>query len=326
MVRVPSSNDSCPVCRAVSPPLAFVKNGYPMHRCTSCELVFSARPPAGDKLEALYAAEYFTQGGAGYPDYIADERTHRRQARTYLKKLRRLGISGGTLLDIGCAAGFFLDEARSQGWTVRGCELSAYAHAHARDKLRLDVARAGFLDATFAPAAHSFDVITLFNALEHIPDPVGVADKIFSLLRPGGYLLVETWDPHSWLARLLGSRWPTYAPPTVLYCFTKSTLGRLFDSDRWTPVSYRPAMKWISLEHGLSLLEYEAEHTPIARVLAPVLGAVRRSFLGGLDVPYCLGDLAVAVFRRGSPLSFRLEWNGAPRTKPGSSLSPGMQA
>jgi SAM-dependent methyltransferase len=311
MVRVPENDERCPVCHVMSPPLAFVKNGYPMHRCTSCELVFSSRPPGGDKLEALYSAEYFTEGGAGYPDYIADERTHRRQARTYLKRIAKLGVSAGALLDIGCAAGFFLDEARRNGWRVQGCELSAYAHAHASRNLGLDVARAGFLDPTFAPRPQSFDVITLFNVLEHIPDPTGVADKLFTLLRPGGHLVVETWDPNSWLARLLGSRWPTYAPPTVLYCFTKRTLGRLFEPGRWTPISYRPSMKWISLDHGLSLLEYEAEHTPAVRVLKPIMSAVRRSFLGGLDVPYCLGDLAVASFRRESPDAFPLEWNGS---------------
>jgi SAM-dependent methyltransferase len=316
MVHLDASIERCPVCRAVSPPRAFVKNGYPMHRCTSCELVFSASPPKDDKLEALYSAEYFTQGGAGYPDYIADERTHRRQARSYLKKIEKLGVSQGALLDVGCAAGFFLDEARHRGWDARGCELSDYAQAHASGALGLDVKRSGFLDPTFTPPAQSFDVITMFNVLEHIPDPAAVADKLFTLLRPGGFLFLETWDPRSWLARLLGPSWPTYAPPTVLYCFTQRTLGRLFDDVRWTPISYRPAIKWISLDHGLSLLEYEAEHGPLARVVGSFLGAIRRSFLGSLDVPYCLGDLAVAVFQRKEP-AVRSEWNGAaakPRT------------
>jgi SAM-dependent methyltransferase len=298
-----------------------------MHRCTTCELVFQARPPLGEELEALYTADYFTQGGAGYPDYIADERTHRRQARTYLKKIERLGVPRGALLDVGCAAGFFLDEARKRGFTVRGCELSQYAQEYARERLGLEVDRAGFVDASFAPPPASFDVITVFNVLEHIPDPQLVAGKLFDLLKPGGYLVVETWDPRSWLARLLGPRWPTYAPPTVLYCFTRRTLGQLFPSERWSPVSYRPATKWISLEHGLSLLEYEAAHLPLGKAIAPVFGAVRRSFLGKLDVPYCLGDLTVAVFRRREPTSFRLQWNGAPRTKTGGTpLSPRLQA
>jgi SAM-dependent methyltransferase len=301
MAAVTVGSDVCPVCRAPSPTLAFVKNGYPLHRCATCEAVISARPPRKDKLEALYSSEYFTQGGAGYPDYLADEHTHRRQARVYLRKLRRLGIEPGSVLDIGCAAGFFLDEARKQGWATKGCELSEYAQQHAEQELGLDVARTSFLDSDFAPPAGSFDVATMFNVLEHLPDPTKVESKLFELVAPGGYLMIETWDPKSWFARLLGARWPTYAPPTVLYCFTQRALTRLFASGRWSLVSYRPSTKWISAGHGLSLLEYEASKTR----LASVLRALRRSWLGRVELPYCFGDLALAVFRRSTSLALR---------------------
>ncbi len=295
-----AAEGTCPVCRTPAPPLAFVKNGYPMHRCPTCQLVYSARPPQGEKLEALYSAQYFTDGGAGYPDYIADERTHRRQARSYLRKISKLDAKPGSVLDVGCATGFFLDEARKAGWTVSGCELSEYAQRFAERELGLDVVRAGFLDPHFVPRPESFDLITMFNVLEHVPDPTGVESKLANLVRPGGHLVIETWDPHSLFARMLGPKWPTYAPPTVLYCFTKRTLTHLFDPERWTLVSYRPAAKWISIDHGLSLLEYEARKRP---PLARLLRAVRRSWLGRIDVPYCLGDLALVVFRRTSPLA-----------------------
>jgi SAM-dependent methyltransferase len=305
------AEECCPVCAALSPPLAFVKKGYPMHRCTRCEVVFSARPPAAAELEKLYSASYFIGGGAGYPGYIADERTHRRQAQRYLRRIAKLGIDGRALLDVGCAAGFFLDEARKQGWIVSGCELSEYAHRHAEGELGLKVTRAGFLDLGFAPLPESFDLITMFNVLEHIPDPPRVAAKVLQLVRPGGHLFVETWDPRSWLARLLGARWPTYAPPTVIYCYTRETLRRLFSEEHWSLVTYRPTVKWISVDHGLSLLEYEAQGTPFAGAVR----ALRKTWLARQDVPYCLGDLAIAVFRR-TALSVSSKtrprsWNGA---------------
>jgi hypothetical protein len=107
----------------------------------------------------------------------------------------------------------------------------------------------------------------------------------------------------------------------VLYCFTQQTLGRLFDGDRWTLVSYRPAIKWISIDHGLSLLEYEAKNSK----LAGILRAARRSFLARIDVPYCLGDLAVAVFRRTTASVVRVDWNvAAPAREP--VLSPAVPA
>jgi SAM-dependent methyltransferase len=311
------SENVCPVCRSTSAPLVFVKNGYPMHRCGACELVFSAQPPGNDRLEELYSAEYFTQGGAGYPDYIGDERTHRRQARSYLRTIGKLGARG-TLLDIGCAAGFFLDEARRHGWNVRGCELSSFAQAYAHNTLGLDVTRAGFLDDEFSPPPHSFDIITLFNVLEHLRQPPLVAAKLFGLLRPGGHLVVETWDTHSWPARLLGPKWSTYAPPTVIYCFTKLALRYLFGVDQWSLVSYRPAVKWISDDHGLSLLEHETKKTKLARLL----GAVRRSSIRRIDVPYCLGDLRVAIFRRTSAPVVRRDWSDTRDAVTGPVLSP----
>jgi SAM-dependent methyltransferase len=272
-----------------------VKNGYSIHRCAVCEVAFLTRPPAPDLLPSLYSVEYFTEGGAGYRDYNGDERAHRRQARNYLQKLSKLGIAPGSLIDIGCASGFFLDEARQQGWKVSGCDFSEYAHRHAQRDLGLDVALLDFLDPRYSPSDQSVDVITMFNVLEHLHNPTGVAAKVFRLLRPGGHLVLETWDPQSLFARMLGPHWPTYAPPTVLHCFTKRTLGRLFDRDRWSLLVYRSAAKWISLEHGLSLLEFEARNS---RWIAGALRAARKSRIGRMSVPYALGDLIFAVIQK----------------------------
>jgi SAM-dependent methyltransferase len=166
---------------------------------------------------------------------------------------------------------------------------------HAKRELGLDVACTSFLDPDFAPPPRSFDVITMFNVLEHLPDPTAVAAKVFTLLRPGGHLVLETWNPHSLFARMLGPRWPTYEPPTVLYCYTRRTLSRLFDPERWSVLTYRSATKWISLDHALSLLEYEAR---TSRLMSGMLRAARQSWIGRLTVPYCFGDLIHAVLQK----------------------------
>lgn len=285
---------ACSICDAPAPPRLFVKDGYPLHRCGRCEVVFSARPPAGDALTALYSAAYFTDGGYGYPDYLADEPAHRRQARKYLRVLARAGAPTGALLDVGCAMGFFLDEARRRGWSVRGCDLSAYAQQYAAGALGLDVDRVAFLDPAFAPPPASFDAATLFNVLEHLADPPAAAAKLARLVRPGGFVLLETWDPRSWFARALGSAWPTYAPPTVIHCFTPRTLGFVFPAPQWSLVRYRPVAKWISVRHGLALLEHEGRGT----VMAGAVRALRGSWVGRLQVPYYLRDLTLALLRR----------------------------
>jgi SAM-dependent methyltransferase len=288
-----TTRTGCPICFAPDTALLYVKHGFPLHRCAACEAVFVATPPAPEALTALYSAAYFTEGGAGYRDYIADAATHRRQARRYLAVLDRLGIAPGRLLDVGCAAGFFLDEARRHGWTVRGCDLSDYAQLHAT-RLGVPVDQRDFLDPEFVLPEGSIEVATMFNVLEHVRDPRGAADKLSRLVRGGGHVLLETWDPRSWFARILGSAWPTYAPPTVLHCFTPTTLRHVFPAPLWTLILYRPALKWISLRHGLSLIEHEGHRSVLTRPLA----WLRASWIGRIDIPYYLRDLTIAVLRR----------------------------
>ena len=214
---------------------------FTLWECRSCRLVFSVPVPGSVELPELYSEAYFTGGGPGYVGYLNDEATHRTQARRYLARLAREGQLRGRLLDVGCATGFFLDEARRAGWDVAGCEVSGYAAAHARNGLGLDVQCAPLLETSYPPA--SFDVITFFNVLEHIPEPRAVAERVHALLKPGGLLVIETWDRDSLAARAAGRRWHQYSPPFVVSYFNRRSLACLFGPDRWHLARYRPVPK-----------------------------------------------------------------------------------
>lgn len=282
----------CPGCGAAGAQPALAKDGYQILHCRACDLRFLAHTPSADELAELYSDRYFTEGKTGYPDYIKDERTHRRQARRYLARLGRFHAAPGALLDVGCAAGFFLDEARQRGWDVTGCDISEYARRHAEGVLGLRVVCAPFLEAPLAPS--SFDLITLFNVLEHLPQPRAVSERLYGLLRPGGRLLIETWDSRSLVARTLGGKWHQYAPPHVLSWHSRRSLDALFAAPRWRRIHFERSAKWISLEHGLTLLAELAR----SRGLARALGALGHSRLGSFEVPYYLGDLVLVGFQR----------------------------
>jgi SAM-dependent methyltransferase len=273
--------------------LLFTKNGYPIYRCNECEIGFHPTRPTPETLAQLYSKTYFSGGGfEGYPDYVGDERVHRRQAAWYLNRLRRLGLSGGDLLDVGCAAGFFVDEAGRGGWRAAGCDISDYAVGHARTVLKLNVVRSHFHDLDVAPA--SLDVVTLWSVIAHLPDPRAVEAKLHTMLRRGGHVVIETSDRAALAARLLGARWHLCSPPSVLFFHNRSSLQRLFDPSRWRLVSYRPAVKWISVDHALSRLEHRAG----SRLLRAILKGVRRTPLGRMDVPYALRDIRIVVFQK----------------------------
>lgn len=283
---------ACPVCGATATDPHLFKNGLAIVRCRVCDVAFHPCSPSLATLADLYAASYFQEGGfEGYPDYLGDERVHRRQARQNLKRLGQLGLSPGSILDVGCAAGFFLDEARRAGWATAGCDISGYAVGHAREHLGLDVVEGSFVDVDLG--GRRFDVITMFSVLAHLPEPKAVLAKLCSTVAPGGYVVVETSNSQALVPRLLGSHWHLCSPPSVLFFHNERSLRRLFHGPHWRQVSYGPAAKWISFEHAVSRLEHRAP----ARIIAPAMRAVGRSRLARFDVRYPFRDIALAVFQ-----------------------------
>jgi SAM-dependent methyltransferase len=284
----------CVICGNTSATRLFASDGFAFFECLTCDVVFVDGAREFNRPEELFSREYFTDGGAGYPGYLDDEAVHRRQAGFYFRRLERYGIvpgSGRRLLDVGCAAGFVVDEANQRGWHASGCDVSEYMVSFARTTLSLDVARADFLSTTFEPG--SFDVITMFGVLEHLPLARESAQRAYDLLRPGGALVIETWDRRSLLSRALGSRWHVYAPPTTLYYHSRRSLRHLFAGERWDVVAYGPSVKWITLRHAGGALDHAARalglHTSQLMDRLPVTN---------LAVPYALGDLVFAVFQR----------------------------
>ncbi len=190
-------------------------------RCgTACWL-----PEAGFRAASLYDARYFEGGdrAAGYDDYAALEPALR---ETFARRVRALGAprAGARLLDLGPAFGYALDAALAQGWRAFGLEISPAAAARAAAGGRAvalgDAQRIPFADA-------SFDALTLWDVLEHLPDPHAAMAEIARCLRPGGLLALSTGDVQSFVARVSGARWHLYTLPEHLFFYSREGLRRL---------------------------------------------------------------------------------------------------
>jgi SAM-dependent methyltransferase len=219
----------CAVCEECSDHvLLYEKWGYPIQRCLACG-VGSTGNASVVKAEALYDESYF-QGGQrdGYADYVGSENVLRVEFRRALAHLKERGCSGGRLLEIGCAYGYFLMEARKD-FECTGLEISPAALAACRSS--------GL--AVFSPnepeglaiwsRKGSFDAVVMLDCIEHLPDPSRTIERIAGVLAPGGFLLVTTGDWESWVARLMGKRWRLMTPPQHLHFFSPRTLGALLD-------------------------------------------------------------------------------------------------
>jgi len=113
--------------------------------------------------------------------------------------------SGTTLLDIGCGEGFFLFNATKAGYTTKGIEISRDAAEYAGREFGLDVEAKPFEDLQFPD--NYFDVITLWQVLEHVPYPLIVLKEVHRILKPDGLLATSTPDIESILAKIFRRKW-----------------------------------------------------------------------------------------------------------------------
>lgn len=235
------------------------KDGIDVLQCATCG-VACWRPPADFRARSIYDATYFEGAGTarGYDDYATLEPALRSNFRHRLRSLRP-AARGARLLDIGAAFGFCVDEAAAAGWDAIGIEVSTEAahRAHVRAPHRVVVG-----DCAALPfAAERFDVVTLFDVLEHLPDPHRVMSDIARVMRPGGQLLLTTGDVGSVVARLSGARWHLYTLPEHLFFYSRDGIRRLLAS------------------HGFRIDHVRAESARYP--LGYLLERVRKSCFGG---------------------------------------------
>lgn len=221
----------CNHCGSTDAHLVAQVDGYTLVRCASCDLAFIADPPAPASLAAMYQASNDYHASLHDPasrDYarMADV------ARQHLAFVRRWA-SRGRLLDVGCSTGLFLNEARQAGFDPYGVEFSASSAQFARDHFDVQVTD-GDIHAV-ASEPESYDIVTMFDVIEHVRDPAGDIAAAYRLLRPGGTFILSTPNidglfPRASepLARPLGY-WPHVEPPWHLYQFSVRTLSAMLE-------------------------------------------------------------------------------------------------
>jgi SAM-dependent methyltransferase len=154
--------------------------------------------------------------------YDAENAGRERTAAKHVTIIRRFR-KRGRLLDVGCASGIFLSAAANAGWNVVGVEPSEALCDAARARLagRGEIIQAPLEQVGLQPS--SFDVITLWDVLEHVTDPVAFLERCCSLLAPGGILIANVPRLDSLQARVFGRRWPLLLPEHLSY-FTYASL------------------------------------------------------------------------------------------------------
>jgi 2-polyprenyl-3-methyl-5-hydroxy-6-metoxy-1,4-benzoquinol methylase len=172
---------NCPYCLSVSF-ADFTFSGRSYCRCPSCSLIFAEQGEDNKTVIAYYRDRYFD---AGAQDQISEQR---QEIFCYILTVLAKFQKPGSLLDVGCGCGFFLNEAKARGWQVMGVDPSRKSIDYARSLIG-EAALCGTIDDI--PADRRFDVIALVNVLDHMVDFRQQLKKIYSLLAPDGILYLR---------------------------------------------------------------------------------------------------------------------------------------
>jgi SAM-dependent methyltransferase len=213
----------CPVCGASNPRLHLHARGHRIVACSECGFRWVDPLPSVTELARLYDdPAYFRDADMGYRDYLGAEASHRRLAARRLRWIERYQAPA-RLLDVGCAAGFFLAEARRRGWDVAGIEISAYMRARAEDFAP------GRVFSRWSDAGHALsrlDLVTMWEYIEHSPAPLDELREAAAFLRPGGLLALSTPNTDHRLAQTSGQEWREYKPPEHVGFFGARSLAQ----------------------------------------------------------------------------------------------------
>jgi SAM-dependent methyltransferase len=271
----------------------------PLVRCEGCGLV-QVNPPRrryqvadGEVVAArreAYERQAVTSAQVQYRAEI-DEADSELRDRIWAERLGRIErlARGGRLLDIG-SDGCFPFLAGKRGWSAAGLQPDAGLCARAGEKYGVELVPATLKEAGFA--AESFDVITAFHVIEHVPSPSTLCRQVLRVLRPGGLIVVETPNIATLWFRIFGRRWRQFIPDHYWF-FTPRTLSSLLQCTGYAVESVAPVGKAVSLALVANRFERMA-----ARPLPFLHAALRRMGMDRRVVWINPGDIILALARR----------------------------
>jgi 2-polyprenyl-3-methyl-5-hydroxy-6-metoxy-1,4-benzoquinol methylase len=226
--------EKCPICGGINrEPFLLAKDNtvskadFQIVECSNCGFAYTSPRPTEKDLGKYYESE----------DYISHSNTskgivsrlyQRVRKHTLEKKLKLVNREGqkGSLLDIGCGTGEFLNTVKQDGWKTIGIEPSPSARKQAVENYKLDIREEGELNNL---PANSFDVITMWHVMEHVAYPRERVQKLNELLKNNGVLIIAVPNRNSDDAKYYKANWAAYDVPRHLWHFRAQDMRKLVE-------------------------------------------------------------------------------------------------
>jgi SAM-dependent methyltransferase len=201
---------------------------------------------------------------------------HRKRLKK-IQKVVRFPPEETCLLDIGCNVGTFLQLAKKQGYLSTGVEPDAKA-VEAGLKSGLDI-RCGYLHEINLGDG-LYDIVTLFEVVEHLEDPSGLLKECHRILKPGGFLCMTTGNTRSWTVKFLKGKWDYFDLKLGhISFFNPSSVGTVAKRMGFEVVKIETRSVSLEKRNGTSRIKYR-----MAKIVAEVLGLPARLLSKGQDM------------------------------------------
>lgn len=223
--------------------------------------------------------------------YLDEERT---RSATFLRGLRLIEkycSQKGSLLEVGCFAGLFLDLARRRGWSVLGIEPSQWAVEYARKKLNLNVLQGAFEDFKFDD--DSFDAVTMWDVLEHLPDPKSTLSTLQKKLKKQGILFLNTFNYDSIFRKIFGRKY-WFIERMHIYYFSPTTITKMLEACNYRILKIFPHFKTLSLGYYITRLR------DVSGFLATIIDPLSSLFfLKKCNITVYVGQMTIIARKNG---------------------------
>lgn len=195
---------------------------YILSRCGNCNLIYLTPRPSQDEIKYFYPDEY-----EAYipPNLGCHNMGVLKAVKIQLDYVEQFNSSKGTILDIGCATGIFLNHAVERGWQVIGIEVNEQAAKMARETYGIDIFTGNIEEANISTS--SIDVVTLWDVLEHLPSPRSALQEIRRILCPGGLVFFSIPNLESYDRKVFGKNWIGWDEPRHFTLFDDETITRM---------------------------------------------------------------------------------------------------
>ena len=257
----------------------------PIVRCRKCDLVY-----ANPRWDSFVVRESYSV--VEDPTYVEEREGRVLTFSRNLKPIEELVAANShtrRLLDVGCHIGVMVELAKERGWDAWGVEPSTWAAEQARAR-GLHVLTGTLADVGLE--ANYFDVVTMWDVIEHLTDPAAEIRQMHRVLKPGGILAIHTIDIESLFARLMGPRWP-WLMEMHLYYFSPRTLGKMLEHAGFQVIRSSAQGRFLRLGYFATRIK------PYSKLLFRMLDTVfTRTNLCSVAVPVNFGDLFTLYARK----------------------------